>query len=101
TGRDLSEARSVLAKLPQITRNVKVAGAKGAIATSHVQQTLAEVQQALRGRGRVVLRPAATEPLVRVTIEGEDAEEVQALAARIADAVMTASKKGTEGIKRT
>jgi len=39
----------------------------------------------------VVLRPSGTEPLVRVTIEGEDADEVQALAARLADAVMTAS----------
>jgi len=91
SGKDLSEARSGLAKLPQITRNVKVAGAKGAIATRHVQQTLAEVQHVLRGRGRVVLRPSGTEPLVRVTIEGEDADEVQALAARLADAVMTAS----------
>jgi phosphoglucosamine mutase len=91
SGKDLSEARSGLAKLPQITRNVKVAGAKGAIATPHVQQTLAEVQHVLRGRGRVVLRPSGTEPLVRVTIEGEDADEVQALAARLADAVMTAS----------
>jgi phosphoglucosamine mutase len=86
-----------LAKLPQITRNVKVAGAKGAITTPHVQQILAEVQHALRGRGRVVLRPSGTEPLVRVTIEGEDADEVQALAARLADAVVAAS--GTEGIK--
>jgi len=91
SGKDLSEARSGLAKLPQITRNVKVAGAKSAIATPHVQQTLAEVQHVLRGRGRVVLRPSGTEPLVRVTIEGEDADEVQALAARLADAVMTAS----------
>jgi phosphoglucosamine mutase len=62
-----------------------------------VQQILAEVQHALRGRGRVVLRPSGTEPLVRVTIEGEDADEVQALAARLADAVVAAS--GTEGIK--
>jgi phosphoglucosamine mutase len=90
-GRDLAEARSGFAKLPQITRNVKVAGAKGAIATPHVQQALAEVQQVLRGRGRVVLRPSGTEPLVRVTIEGEDADEVQALAARLADAVVSAS----------
>jgi phosphoglucosamine mutase len=90
-GSDLSEARSGFTKLPQITRNVKVAGAKGAITTPHVQQTLNEVQQTLRGRGRVVLRPSGTEPLVRVTIEGEDADEVQALAARLADAVMAAS----------
>jgi phosphoglucosamine mutase len=91
SGMDLSVARSGLAKLPQITRNVKAAGAKEAIVTTHVQQTLAEVQQVLRGRGRVVLRPSGTEPLVRVTIEGEDADEVQALAARLADAVLAAS----------
>lgn len=103
-GRDMSEARAGLTKLPQITRNVKVAGAKGAIVTPHVQRTLAEVQQVLRGRGRVVLRPSGTEPLVRVTIEGEDADEVQALAARLADAVVAASgtaASGTEEIKRT
>jgi phosphoglucosamine mutase len=90
-GKDLSEARSGFTKLPQITRNVKAAGAKDAITKPGVQQTLAEVQQVLRGRGRVVLRPSGTEPLVRVTIEGEDADEVQALAARLADAVVSAS----------
>jgi phosphoglucosamine mutase len=62
-----------------------------------VQQTLAEVQQTLRGRGRVVLRPSGTEPLVRVTIEGEDADEVQALAARLVDAVSAAVASETRG----
>ena len=90
-GKDLSAARTGLAKLPQITRNVRVAGAKTVVTAPAVQQTLAEVQQVLRGRGRVVLRPSGTEPLVRVTIEGEDADEVQALAARLADAVVAAS----------
>jgi phosphoglucosamine mutase len=90
-GKDLSQARSGLAKLPQITRNVKVAGAKSVVAMASVQDALAEVQGTLRGRGRVVLRPSGTEPLVRVTIEGEDAEEVQALAARLADAVTAAA----------
>jgi phosphoglucosamine mutase len=88
---DLSEARLGLVKLPQITRNVRVAGAREVVAAALVQQTLEEVQQALRGRGRVVLRPSGTEPLVRVTIEGEDADEVQVLAARLADVVTAAA----------
>jgi phosphoglucosamine mutase len=88
---DLSEARDGLAKLPQITRNVKVAGAKSAVATPDVQNALMDVQRSLQGRGRVVLRPSGTEPLVRVTIEGEDADEVQALAAKLADAVVAAA----------
>jgi phosphoglucosamine mutase len=88
---DLSEARVGLVKLPQITRNVRVAGAREVVAAAPVQHTLEEVQQALRGRGRVVLRPSGTEPLVRVTIEGEDADEVQVLAARLADVVTAAA----------
>jgi phosphoglucosamine mutase len=90
-GQDLSEARVELRKLPQITRNVRVKGGRQLVAAPSVQRALAEVQQILRGRGRVVLRPSGTEPLVRVTIEGEDADEVQSLAARLATAVESAA----------
>jgi phosphoglucosamine mutase len=45
----------------------------------------------------VVLRPSGTEPLVRVTIEGDDADEVQALAARLADAVTVAAASVSAG----
>ena len=90
-GKNLSEARAGLAKLPQVTRNVLANGAREVVAAAQVQHTLEQVQQALRGRGRVVLRPSGTEPLVRVTIEGDDADEVQVLAARLADAVTVAA----------
>ncbi|HEX5353693.1 MAG TPA: phosphoglucosamine mutase [Rhodanobacteraceae bacterium] len=92
--KDLFEARSGLSKLPQITRNVRVAGAREVVAAGSVQDALAEVQRTLYGRGRVVLRPSGTEPLVRVTIEGENADEVQALAARLADVVMATAAAG-------
>jgi phosphoglucosamine mutase len=90
-GEDLSTARVGLAKLPQITRNVRVARARAVVAAADVQRELAVVEQVLAGRGRVVLRPSGTEPLVRVTIEGEDADEVQALAARLTDVVERAA----------
>ncbi|HET7931690.1 MAG TPA: phosphoglucosamine mutase, partial [Rhodanobacteraceae bacterium] len=70
-GKDLSAACASLNKLPQITRNVRAKGARRALASVAVQGVLAGVQDTLRGRGRVVLRASGTEPLVRVTIEGE------------------------------
>jgi phosphoglucosamine mutase len=57
-----------------------------------VQRALAQAQQTLSGRGRVVLRPSGTEPLVRVTVEGEDMAEVGALASALAEAVKSASE---------
>lgn len=91
TGKDLTQARAGLVKLPQVTRNVRVSGARDVVAAAAVQRTLDEVRQRLQGRGRVVLRPSGTEPLVRVTIEGEDADEVQSLATRLADVVAAAA----------
>ncbi|HJU08060.1 MAG TPA: phosphoglucosamine mutase [Rhodanobacteraceae bacterium] len=90
-GKDLPEARDGFEKLPQITRNVRAAGGAALVAAPNVQQALAEVEAALRGRGRVVLRPSGTEPVVRVTIEAADAAEVERLAARLADAVTAAA----------
>ena len=56
-----------------------------------MQRVLALAQQQMRGRGRVVLRPSGTEPLIRVTVEGDDVEEIGALASSMADAVKSAS----------
>jgi phosphoglucosamine mutase len=91
SGLDLSEARADLKKLPQITRNVRVSGGRRLVDQPAVQHALEEVRSVLHGRGRVVLRPSGTEPLVRVTIEGDDADEVQALASKLAAVVESAA----------
>jgi phosphoglucosamine mutase len=91
-GQDLVAARAGLHKLPQIMLNVRAPGAREALADSaEVRQALAEAQATMQGRGRVVLRASGTEPLVRVTIEGEDADEVRQLATRLADVVKSAA----------
>jgi phosphoglucosamine mutase len=87
-----ADARADLVKLPQTMLNVRVEGAKAALGSESVKQVLAEVEAALEGRGRVVLRASGTEPLVRVTIEAADAAEVDRLAARLADAVKSAAQ---------
>jgi phosphoglucosamine mutase len=91
-GTTLAQARASLHRVPQTTLNIPAAGGAALVARDVVQRALAQAQQTLSGRGRVVLRPSGTEPLVRVTVEGEDAGEVGALASALAEAVKSASE---------
>lgn len=91
SGQDLAMARAGLHKLPQVMLNVRAVGARESLSGTTVQQALAEVEAILDGRGRVVLRASGTEPLVRVTVEAEDAAEVQRLAEQLADVVKSSA----------
>ncbi|MFH8133188.1 phosphoglucosamine mutase [Pantoea osteomyelitidis] len=73
--------------LPQVLVNVRFSGDSDPLETNAVKAVAAEVEKALAGRGRVLLRKSGTEPLIRVMVEGEDEAQVTALAHRIADAV--------------
>jgi phosphoglucosamine mutase len=50
-------------------------------------EAVAAEQKALAGRGRVLLRPSGTEPLVRVMVEAPTDEAAREVAARLADVV--------------
>jgi phosphoglucosamine mutase len=90
-GIDLREAMSGLRKVPQKTVNVRYdAGRKPAEADS-VQGALAQALQAVEGRGRAFLRPSGTEPVVRVTVEADDAALMEATLDALADAVRKAA----------
>jgi len=89
SGRPLAEMAAVVRRLPQVLLNVKVAGAaKEALATSdEVRAAVADVEAELAGRGRVLLRPSGTEPLVRVMVEASTDDQAHAAANRLADVV--------------
>ncbi|MET0329838.1 MAG: phosphoglucosamine mutase [Dyella sp.] len=93
SGEDLASARRGLLKLPQVMLNVRTEGAREALDSDAVRQALAHVEQTLKGRGRVVLRASGTEPLVRVTVEAANAEEVKQLATQLADVVKSAAER--------
>jgi phosphoglucosamine mutase len=93
SGQDLAIARQGLHKLPQVMINVRAAGAREALDSDAVRTALAEAEQALHGRGRVVLRASGTEPLVRVTVEAADATEVRQMAERLADVVKSTAER--------
>jgi len=70
-------------KLPQVLVNVEVAD-RGAIAgATVVWEAVERESEALEGRGRVLLRPSGTEPLVRVMVEAPGAEEAEAVCNRL------------------
>jgi len=90
-GVPLAQARAGVARVPQITINLPLSGGAAVLANPLVQEAHAAIEKTLSGRGRVVLRPSGTEPLVRVTVEGDDEAEVHRLAKSLADAVKSAA----------
>jgi phosphoglucosamine mutase len=86
SGKSLGEYTRELTLLPQVLVNVKLRG-KPALQAAPVVEAVARAEAQLAGRGRVLLRPSGTEPVVRVMVEGEDRANVQALAEAIAAVV--------------
>ncbi len=86
-GQSLAEISEGLKLYPQVLINVKVARGMDCLKHEEVVATVAQVERELDGRGRVLLRPSGTEPLLRVMVEGENAELVERSAQRIADVV--------------
>lgn len=89
TGEDLDRLTDELEMLPQVMINVPLNGSE-VMAHEGVRQTVTEVESALGARGRVLLRPSGTEPLIRVMVEGPDEQVVRGHAEHIAEAVRAA-----------
>ncbi len=85
TGQSLSELRKGLQRLPQVLVNVKISQPDiDPNLNARVSSALHEAETMLGQNGRVLLRRSGTEPLVRVMVEGEDAEQVKQLAQQLA-----------------
>ena len=85
-GRDLSE-RDAMVKLPQRLVNVKVASREALDSAKAVWEAVERESGGLAGRGRVLVRPSGTEPVVRVMVEAPDSEECDAITARLVEVV--------------
>ena len=83
----LVAATADLHMYPQVLINVRVANGVNCLGHDNVKASVAEAEQALDGKGRVLLRLSGTEPLLRVMVEGENRQLVEQSARRIADAV--------------
>jgi phosphoglucosamine mutase len=93
TGSSLADLAGGMIVYPQTMLNVPVPGLNGGgfdpFANKSVASAVRAAETALGDQGRVVLRPSGTEPVVRVMVEGMDAELVSRLGAELADVVRT------------
>jgi phosphoglucosamine mutase len=78
---------SDLERMPQILLNVPVSRKLPFEELPRASRALAEANDRIAQRGRILLRYSGTEKLARVMVEGEDGDEIKELADRIADAI--------------
>ena len=86
----LSELCSIMKELPQVLVNAVVPNEKKNIylEDKEIVDEIHRIESVLDGRGRVLIRPSGTEPLVRVMLEGENQEEIDKLAHNLANMIL-------------
>lgn len=87
SGKTLSELKAGMSKFPQTMINVRLASKVDISDNQMINQAVAAAEAKLDGRGRVLLRPSGTEPLIRVMVEGEDQGLVDQLVSDMAKIV--------------
>jgi phosphoglucosamine mutase len=92
SGRSLAELTAELVMYPQVLLNVKVPRGFDWKEHASIKQAQKDVEKSLNGKGRVLLRPSGTEPVLRVMVEGEPREAIESAAKSIADAVKHAAR---------
>jgi len=83
TGTPLSELAAVVQPVPQVLRSVPVRSRHGWEINAAIAQAVADAEAALGGAGRLLVRASGTEPRIRIMIEGESRDTIEALAERL------------------
>ena len=91
SGRSLSQLTSGFTPLPQVLVNVRIKKGFDIEAHQAINDACGRVEQALIGRGRLLLRPSGTEPVIRVMVEGDETVAIDSLANEVAEAIRQAA----------
>nr|WP_316655603.1 phosphoglucosamine mutase [uncultured Gellertiella sp.] len=76
SGKTVSEVCRRFEPVPQLLRNVRFSGGKP-LEDKAVRQAISDAEAELKSRGRLVIRPSGTEPLIRVMAEGDDQGQIE------------------------
>lgn len=91
SGKTIAELTADLAMYPQVLLNVDVPKDFDWKKHQAIADAQSRAERSLNGRGRVLLRPSGTEPVLRVMVEGEPREAIESAAKSIADTVRKAA----------
>jgi len=88
----LSKLAGIMTSYPQVLENVRMSSK---IAPGDIQgfpEALQEAEKQLGKRGRILVRPSGTEPVIRVMVEGEDDKEISTIALELCDIIRRADR---------
>ncbi|MBL0372451.1 phosphoglucosamine mutase [Rhizobium sp. KVB221] len=85
-GRTVSEVCRRFEPVPQLLKNVRIEGGKP-LEDKRVKQAIADAESELANRGRLVIRPSGTEPLIRVMAEGDDHGQLERIVDGLVDVI--------------
>ena len=88
----LSELAAIMTTFPQILENVRMAVRIAPEQIPGFPEALRTCEQRLGSRGRILVRPSGTEPVIRVMTEGEDEAEIAAIAHELCDVIRRADR---------
>jgi phosphoglucosamine mutase len=86
----LSKLAEPVMLYPQYLKNMRVKDKEAAACDADVQKAVRAVEEKLNGKGRVMLRPSGTEPVIRIMVESESEENCRLFA----DSIAAAMEKG-------
>lgn len=84
-----SSLTTLMRRFPQVMVNVQIS-AEGKLlyyTDAEIRHAVQKAEDSLGTRGRIIVRPSGTEPLIRVMTEGEDQQEIEAVAHQVADII--------------
>ncbi len=87
SGKKASELNGLMTSYPQLLVNVRVQSKEGWDGNHQIMEAIAAGEKALGDRGRILIRPSGTEPLIRVMAEGPDPNELEQVCNSIADVI--------------
>jgi phosphoglucosamine mutase len=90
TGRPLADLASAMTRLPQVLRNVRVVDRDGLDGAESFWAEVRSAEGDLEGKGRVLVRPSGTEPVVRIMVEAPTAELAERTVDRLCAALAAA-----------
>jgi phosphoglucosamine mutase len=90
SGLSLHNAKKAMKKFPQILINIGAENPSAIMEAPSIKKAILLAEKVLMNRGRVLLRPSGTEPVVRVMVEGNNLSEVKNIANKLAETVKLA-----------
>ncbi len=85
--KSLQDLKKGMTKCAQVLLNVPVSNGMQVMQNPKVLKAHQAALQQLENKGRILLRPSGTEPVVRVMVEGEDPDFIAKIAEQLAEAV--------------